>query len=182
MNTPLFSNVWGPDYRPSDLEDATRCTFIRYELKNIIKEYQMGKEPSHEYFFSLLPDEEVVEFRLKYAKDLPSAEGEDFIPVGAAAFHVIDYEQVLPVAVTDRKGFLYYCRSADDHLHYVPYHQLFRTEADAEAKIRERNSRRDAAIEKYHLLDQSDDADRQQALEWLYFNQDPPEGLIERLL
>ena len=43
----------------------------------------------------------------------------------------------------------------------------------------------DAAMEKYRLLEESEDdsfnQDRRMALEWLYFNRDPTDGLIERL-
>ena len=89
------------------------------------------------------------------------------------------------MTVTKRTGFLYYCEAADGHPYIMPSHQLFRTEGGAQAKIDERNERRETAIQKYNLLDSSEDEkiahDRKMALEWLYFNQDPPEMLEERL-
>ena len=108
-----------------------------------------------------------------------------WIPVGASAFQLIDYEKILPVIVMDRKGFLYYCETEDGHPYILPSHQLFRTAEAARDRITERNNRRNTAIEKYHLLEQSEDEsvnkDRKTALDWLYFNQDPPIGLLERM-
>ena len=185
MNTSISYNIFGPAYRPSEVEEATRCIFVRDDLLRCVSDHA-SILTKNEYYFYSMSDDEVIEEKKKFGEppDKPTEDG--LIPIGASAFHVMDYEKVLSVTVIDRTGFLYYCRSADDHLHYIPHHQLFRTEEEVTAKIQERNDRRDPAIEKYHLLEESEDdsvnRDRRMALEWLYFNQNPPEGLIERLV
>lgn len=187
MNTAYY-NAFGPDYRPTEIEEAVRCIFARSDLMDCIEKYEKGDEASlskNEYFIYNLPDEEVLEKRdnRRSRKNRPTEEG--LLMTGSAAYNLIDYERVIPVTITDRKGFLYYCEAEDGHPYIVPSHQIFATEKDAERKIAERNSRRDAAIKEYHLLEQSDDERlnhrRKQALEWLYFNQDPPDLLIEAL-
>ena len=185
MNTSLFGNIFGSKYRPSELEDAVRNISMEYDLKSAPNDYTSGKRQKQIYYFSEIPDSKVLDIRKKYGEITELPESDDLIPIGTNAYTIIDYEKILPVVVIDRKGFLYYCKESDAHLHYIPYHQLFRTEEEAKNRIMERNTRRDKAIEKYHLLDHSEDdkvnQDRQSALEWLYYNQDPPELLIEEL-
>lgn len=187
MNTVDY-NAFDPDYKPSESEEAVRRIFSRTDIYGCIEKYQRGDEASlskNEYFIYSLPDEEVLENRGKYInlKTRPTEEG--LLMTGSAAYNLIDYERVIPVTITDRKGFLYYCEAEDGHPYIVPSHRIFVTMEEAEAKIMERNSRRDATIEEYHLLEQSDDEwlnqRRQKALEWLSFNQDPPDPLIEEL-
>ena len=188
MNTKLGYHVFGSDYRPSEREEAVRCIFIRAELLRAVEAYQEGDEArlsKNEYFFYAMSDDKTIEAQKKFqeTKNKPTEDG--LIPVGATAFQLIDYKKILPVTVTDRKGFMYYCETEDGHPYILPSHQLFRTAEAAREKISERNHRRNAAIDKYHLLEHSEDEsvnnDRKAALDWLYFNQDPPVELLERM-
>lgn len=186
MNTRITPH--DPDYRPTEIEDAARCLFSRSFLTSCIDDYQNGDVESlskNEYFIYRLSDEDILEKRKKFKSRISRPSEEGLMPVGSAAYNLIDYERIVPVTITDRKGFLYYCEAKDGHTYIAPCHHLFPTEEEANGKITERNSRRDAAIAEYHLLEQSDNERlnqrRQKALEWLYFNQDPPELMIEEL-
>lgn len=188
MNTQLGRNIFGPSYKPSEIEEATRCIFVRGDLLHCVEEYHNSQKcnlAKHEYYFSKMPDNEAIEAQKKFqeTEDRPSEEG--LLPIGASAFHLIDYKKILTVTITNRKGFLYYCETDDGHQYIVPCHQMFPTVEDAQVKIKERNNRRNSAIAELHLLKKSEDEsvnqDRQTALEWLNFNQDPPELLYKRL-
>lgn len=109
-------------------------------------------------------------------------------------YHSGDYvyyeevETALPgedVIVDTDEGMVIKRLDDDGHPYILPSHQLFHTAEAARERISERNHRRNAAIEKYHLLDQSEDEsvnkDRKAALDWLYFNHDPPIGLLEKM-
>ena len=186
MNTSLFGNLFGANYRPSEQEDAVRNILTKEDLRSAPNDYTCGRRKKQPYYYCEISDSEVLDIRQQLGDITEIPESVDFIPSGTIAYTIIDYEKVLPVVVEDRKGFLYFCKEAVDHLHYIPYHQLFRTEEEAKNRITERNTRRNTAIEKYRLLDHSNDdkvnKDRQRALEWLYYNQDPPELLIKKII
>lgn len=183
MNTPLGGiNLFGRGYRPSETEESVRRIFTKMELRHSVDEpYKIDRE----YFFYKIPDDEVIEFQGKFDEKSEKPSEDGLIPIGEKAFYLIDYEDIVPVTVTDRIGFVFYCEDSDRNQYIVPFHQLFNTEAEAQSKIAERNNRRDAAIEKYHLLipttDKHLDHNRHMALEWLYYNQDPPELLAKEL-
>lgn len=185
MNTASYSGLMGREYRPSAADEAVMVIMTRLFLPEMASEYTEGKSSLLEYTICRMSDEDVLSLREKFPKrdDKPSEDG--LIEIGSSAFHVVDYESVLPVKVTDRKGFVFFCEDSEGESYVVPYHQLFRTEDEANRLITERNERRDNAIEKYHLMDPTDDEKLQRkrsiALEWLFYNQNIPRALIEEL-
>ncbi len=185
MNTAMVSTLLGKNYRPSAEEEAILIILTRKDLADKVTEYQNGKMPSRDFTIFRMPDEEVFSFREKYSRKDSKPSEDGLIDIGTTAFHVIDYKRAIPVKVTDRKGFLFFCEDADREQHIVRSYELFRTEEEANKLVAERNERRNNAIEKYHLLDSTDDeklqSDRSLALEWLHFNQDIPELLIKEL-
>ncbi len=184
MNTASYSGFMGREYRPSAAEEAGMVIITRIFLPEIASEYTKGNSSLQEYTISRVSDKDILSLREEFASiDKPSEEG--LIDIDSTAFHVIDYERVIPVKVTDRKGFIFFCEDSEGESYVVPYHQLFRTEEEADKLVTERNERRYTAIEKYHLMDHTDDEklqrNRRTALDWLFFNQNLPSALIEEL-
>lgn len=184
-------SFFGTDNKPSESDEAVRRIFSNDVICYYIEKYQRGVDPfvaNDKYFIYSLPDEKVLEMRgkdKKYIEPKNRSAEEGMLPIGSAAYNLIEYDKVVPVTITDRKGFLYYCEAEDGHQYIVCSHRIFATMEEAEAKITERNSRRDAAIEKYRLLEPSDDErldqSKQMALRWLSFNRDPPKLMVKEL-
>ncbi len=184
MNTALHEGFLGLDYRPTASEEAVMVITTRITLPKMAEEYLIAYIPTQDYTISQLSDEDVLSLREEFERnDNPSED--ELIAIGSTAYHVVDYERVITLTVTDRKGFLFFCEDSVGVRYIVPYHKLFRTEEEANRLVTERNERRNTAIEKYHLLDPTDDEklrrNRSLALEWLHFNQNIPELLMKKL-
>ena len=182
------------DSRPSDSEDAFRRLYISNYIKEDIKNYLDGKSfPVHRImYYYPWPDDIAEECQKELYRGLrcyckqPAKISNDMIPIESAAYLLIDFKDILPVRITNRKGFLYYCESIDDGQTYtVPCNRLFQTEEAAQNKIKERNGRRNTFIGKYHLLDESEDDNvnkkRAEALARLDLNSTPTKSSLEEL-
>lgn len=185
MNIAVYPGLMGQEHRPSAGEEAVMVIVTRSILPEMVSDYLEGKSSSQGYTIYQMSDEDVLSIREEFTGKEATINEDDLIAIGSDAFHVIDYESVLPVKVTDRKGFLFFCEDSEGEDYVVPYHQLFRTEEEADRLVAERNERRNSAIEQYHLVEPTDDKklqhDRKIALEWLHYNHDIPELLAYRL-
>ncbi len=184
MKTALHNDFGRLEYRPTATEEAIMVISARHLLPKMAEEYVMAYKPTQEYIISRLSDEDVFSLREEFERnDNPSED--ELIVINSTAYHVVDYERVIKVIVTDCKGLLFFCEDSVGIRYVVPYHKLFRTEEEAYKLVTERNDRRDKAIEKYHLCDFTDDRELQRernvALEWLHFNQHIPELLMKKL-
>lgn len=184
MKTALHNGICGLEYIPTAAEEANMIISTRNFLPEMAEEYVVALNPTQDYTISRLSDEDVFSLREELERnDNPSED--ELIAIGSTAYHIVDYERVITLTVTDCKGFLFFCEDSVGVRYIVPYHKLFRTEEEANRLVTERNERRNTAIEKHHLLDPSDDEklqrDRSLALEWLHFNQNIPELLMKKL-
>ncbi|MCR5167312.1 MAG: hypothetical protein K6C13_08865 [Oscillospiraceae bacterium] len=184
MNTALHYSSFEYEYRPSATEEAVMVIATRISLPDFVSEYIERKSYLRDYTIYQISDEKILSLREEFEiKNKPSEDG--LIAIGSTAYHVDDYERVITVTVTNRKGFFFFCKDSEGEDYYVPYHELFRTKEEANRMVSERNERRDNAIEKYHLLDPTDNEqlhrDRSVALKWLHYNQDIPELLVKEL-
>ena len=190
------------------LSDEQRFNELRRKLEEFVKELEDDEEKHEDDEEKHEDDEEKLEDdEEKHKHDKKKSSEEELFPVGAEVFYVEDFERIIPVVITDRKAFLFYCRPIyrptyrpeisiglpdtqddipdEDEILIVPCHRLFKTEEAAQEKIRRRNERRDAAINKYHLLEPTDNDElreiRELSLIFLYYDHDLNENLINML-
>ena len=133
-----------PGACPCDTEDAVRREFTYADIMLDIENCLAGKGLSFVYFYYKISDDAAIKYQNRLSKNPILGKrakiSNDMIPIGSVAYLLIDFKDILPVRITNRKGFLYYCESLEDGNSYtVPCNRLFQTEEAAQNKIKERN-------------------------------------------